>query len=484
MAAAGRYALCITHIILVRETSLIGAGIFRERRGQTAAVHLSLDFPRWRALATESSASARQRSIGIAVLLTNTGLMNFGFSILIPLLAIHFTGSLGFTAASIGLVLALRQFAQQGLDVLGGMFGDRFGARTAIAIGCFVRAAGFLGIGFSHSLLPLILWAVVSGIGGAFFDASGTAALADLVQPHNRQRAFAASATAGNAGATIGPVVGVALLSVDFLIVSIAATACFVLVGLLTLVFLPASALRDSAGTAGTSASGDGGAHTSLRNTLRVLARDRTFLWMTIFLSGFWFLWAQMNITVPLAAARLGGARFAAIAFALNAGPAILLQYPASRYLSERASSRLLLASSIAVSAIGIGMAFISSSPAIFFAGIGLFALARMLLGPTVNAVTAEIAPAGQLGTYFGFGALSIAFGAGLGQYGGGALYDVALRHGVSALLWGTFAGVGLIAAVGMAWLRLPNPRRSTSKRAPVRSARESELAPVEQPIS
>jgi DHA1 family multidrug resistance protein-like MFS transporter len=179
----------------------------------------------------------------VVVLLSNTALMNFGFAMLVPLLALHFTGSLRFTAAAIGLVLALRQFSQQGLDIVGGVFGDRFGARTAITIGCFVRAVGFLGIGYARTLGPLILWAVVSGVGGALFDASGTAALADLVEPHNRQRAFAASATLSNIGATLGPLLGVALLAVDFRVVSIAAASCFVLVGTLTFALLPTSAL-------------------------------------------------------------------------------------------------------------------------------------------------------------------------------------------------------------------------------------------------
>ncbi len=191
--------------------------------------------------------TASRNRLAVAALLANTCLMNFGFSILIPLLAIHFTHSLGFTAAAVGLVLALRQLSQQGLDLVGGMFADRFGARTAITIGCFVRAAGFLGIGTAHTLLSLAWWAVVSGIGGAFFDASGTAALADLVASERRQQAFAASATMGNIGQTLGPLAGVALLGIDFMVVSVAAAACFVAVGLLTLALVPASTLRRGA---------------------------------------------------------------------------------------------------------------------------------------------------------------------------------------------------------------------------------------------
>jgi DHA1 family multidrug resistance protein-like MFS transporter len=401
--------------------------------------------------------------------------MNFGFSILIPLLAIHFTHSLGFTAAAIGLVLALRQFAQQGLDLVGGVFADRFGARTAITIGCFVRAAGFLGIGTAHTLPALASWAVVSGIGGAFFDASGTAALADLVAPEQRQSAFAASATIGNIGQTVGPLAGVALLGIDFMVVSIAAAACFVVVGLLTLALVPASILRRDAPSPmapshhgfAESTHGHAHGHTAARHhrrprptteaTLRVLLRDRTFVWLTGLLAGYWFVWAQLNITVPLAAARLGGARLAGLAFAINAGPAIVLQYPLARLVGARYPARVVLATSVGLCGVGMALAFTRPTVLVFVAGIALFAMARMFVWPTVNAVTADLAPAGRLGAYFGFGALAQAIGAGGGQLVGGFLYDAARASHQPALLWASVALIGLGVAAALLRLALPD---------------------------
>jgi DHA1 family multidrug resistance protein-like MFS transporter len=394
------------------------------------------------------------------VLLGNTFVMNFGFAMLIPLLAIHFTRNLGFTAAAIGLVLALRQFSQQGLDLVGGIVGDRFGARTAIVAGCLVRAAGFLGIGGARTLAPLILWAVVSGIGGAFFDAPGTAALADLVAPAQRQRAYAASATMGNGGQTLGPLLGVALLAVNFAIVSIIAAACFVAAAVLTFALLPASALRGSASGTSAGAAPQRGLRLDLGRTLRALCHDTTFIWLTVMLAGFWFLWAQINITVPLAAAQLGRDRLVALVFVVNAGPAILLQYPLARFAGRRFSPRAVLATSVGLSGAGIALAFVSTSAAIFLLGVLIFALARMLIWPTVNAVTADLAPAGMLGAYFGFGALAVAVGAGGGQYAGGFLYDAAHSLHQPALLWLTFALVGAGTAVGLARLVLPNAGR------------------------
>jgi DHA1 family multidrug resistance protein-like MFS transporter len=430
-------------------------------------VHLPLRLPASQA-ATLDHASARQRPLAVVTLLANTCLMNFGFSILIPMLALHFTNSLGFTAAAIGLVLALRQIAQQGLDLPGGVFADRFGARTAITIGCFVRAAGFLGIGCARTLPELIGWAVVSGIGGAFFDASGTAALADLVAPHKRQQAFAASATMGNIGQTLGPLVGVALLGINFAVVGIAAAVCFVVVGLLTLALVPAATLRRTIPARPRDATAEerprAPTHAPAGASLALLLRDRTFVWLTGLLAGFWFLWAQLNISVPLVAAQLGGARLAGAAFAINAGPAVLLQYPVARVVGRRVSARVVLAISVALCGVGMALAFAGLSVAIFVAGVGLFALARMLIWPTVNAVTADLAPEGRLGAYFGFGALAVAIGAGGGQLTGGMLYDMARSAHQPALLWGSMLVIGLGTGAGLLRLALPDgraPRRA-----------------------
>ncbi|HKV85452.1 MAG TPA: MFS transporter [Ktedonobacterales bacterium] len=408
---------------------------------------------------TKLATGATRDSVAVVVLLANTCLMNFGFAMLVPLLAIHFTGSLGFTAASIGLVLALRQFSQQGLDLVGGVFADHFGARTSIVIGCFVRAAGFAGIGTARSLAPLILFAVVSGVGGAFFDASGTAALADVVAPEQRQRVFAASSVLSNVGQAVGPLVGIALLGLSFQLVSLAAAGCFIVIGVLTLTLLPPTLLLTTP-PAMVAGNMPGAGRRSVRPTLRALRHDRAFIWLTALLAGYWFLWAQINITVPLVAIQIAGRtrgpQLAALAFAINAAPAILLQYPAVRLFGPRYPAGLLLA--ISTGLCGMGMALVFATPLVplFLAGVAFFALARMLIGPLSNVVTAELAPSGMLGAYFGFGALSVAIGAGSGQYAGGSLFDFATSHHAPLALWGTMLAVGLVVALGLWRLRLP----------------------------
>ena len=53
--------------------------------------------------------------------------------------------------AAVGLVLAARQFFQQGLTPFSGVLADRFGAKPLIAIGMIVRAVGFAAMGFAET---------------------------------------------------------------------------------------------------------------------------------------------------------------------------------------------------------------------------------------------------------------------------------------------------------------------------------------------
>ena len=54
-------------------------------------------------------------STGVWALLIDSFASNFGFFLLMPVLAVYLTRDLGWSAWAAGLLLAVRQFAQQGL---------------------------------------------------------------------------------------------------------------------------------------------------------------------------------------------------------------------------------------------------------------------------------------------------------------------------------------------------------------------------------
>src|SRR5437868_14485979 len=101
----------------------------------------------------EISAAARRR--GLIAILINIFFMWGGFYMVVPLISVHYVDDLGWAAASIGVVLALRQLTQQGLTLAGGALADRLGAKGLICAGLLIRALGFAGMAWASSF-PLL----------------------------------------------------------------------------------------------------------------------------------------------------------------------------------------------------------------------------------------------------------------------------------------------------------------------------------------
>jgi DHA1 family multidrug resistance protein-like MFS transporter len=149
----------------------------------------------------------------------------------IPLLSVHYVAGLGWAAASIGLVLAVRQFVQQGFTAVGGVLADRWGPKGLITAGMLIRAVGFAAMAFADRYAWLMAASIVAALGGALFESPRAAAIAALTRPDERPRYFALAGTAGGLGITVGTQVGALLLRVDFAVVSLAAASCFALIG-------------------------------------------------------------------------------------------------------------------------------------------------------------------------------------------------------------------------------------------------------------
>ncbi|MDP9355689.1 MAG: MFS transporter [Chloroflexota bacterium] len=404
----------------------------------------------------------RERTQGLLVILVDTFLMWGGFFMVIPLISVHYVNELGWAAASVGLVLAVRQLTQQGLAFIGGVLADRLGAKGLICTGLFVRGIGFVAMAWASTLPLLLLTATLAALGGAMFEAPKAAAIRALTEEAERARFYALSGVVSGLGLTVGPLVGALLLRLDFALVALVAGGCFFVTGLVTLVGLPSVTLATERG--------------SLTHGLRLALRDRPFVTFTVILMGYYFMWAQLVISFPLAATEIAGTPDAVSwVYGLNAGMAIVLQYPLLR-LAERWLRPLpILILGIGIMALGLAGVALTSTIAGLLLCVAAFSIGSLLASPSQQTVTASLANPAALGSYFGVGALSIAIGGGLGNYAGGLLYGFGERMEAPALPWLVFSFVGIVAACGMwAMDRQQISRRPRSLTEPVPASRRS----------
>ncbi|ADV68675.1 MFS transporter [Deinococcus maricopensis] len=370
-----------------------------------------------------------------ALLLSNF-LMWAGFFMVIPLVTVHYVDRLGWAAASIGAVLAARQLTQQGLTVLGGALADRFGPRGLILAGCLIRALGFAWMGFAGTFPVLLAASVLAGLGGSLFDAPKNAATTTLTPEPDRPRMFARMGVAGNLGMVTGPLIGGLLADVDFRIVAVAAGSVYVLAWAVLAATLPA--MRPAANARGG------------LSALAVPLRDRRFLGFTALMSGYFLLSTQLNVAITLLAVHLGGVRAPSLVYALNAGLAVFLQLPLTRLAARHFPPRLVLVGGITLTALALGsVSFAHTLPALL-ASVTAFSLGTMLVFPTQQTLTADLARPGLYGSYFGVGALSLGVGGAVGNLIGGTLIDAGARLHLPALPWITLMLLGLLSAAGL----------------------------------
>jgi MFS transporter, DHA1 family, multidrug resistance protein len=365
-----------------------------------------------------------------------------GFFMVIPMIGLHFINDLGWAASSIGLILAVRQFGQQGLTVFGGALADKFGVRVLILAGLLIRTFGFALMGYATDFGTLMLASLLAAVGGALFDSPRNAAIAALTEPHNRAKFYALGGVIGNLGMTIGPLVGTLLFKTSFTTVALVSAACYVFTLLLTSMFLPN--VKTSSGS-------------NPDNPfigLGVVFKDLRFVVFTAFLIGYWLMFSQFSIVISLAAVAVAHNKDAiSWVYALNALMSVVLQYPVSRFLADKIKPMQAVVIGMSIMALGIASLIFASNIVLFLASVVVLSLGGAIATPNAQTTTAELANPNLLGSYFGVNALSLAFGGGLGNLIGGTLYQTSLQLRIPWLPWVVFSSVGFLCAIGLAFL-------------------------------
>lgn len=392
---------------------------------------------------TQATAAPFRPSAAQVGLIAANFLMWGGFFAVIPLVTVHFsggaaTGGLGWSAASVGLVLGLRQLTQQGLTVFGGAWADRLGPKPLILAGCILRTLGFAWMAFAVSLPVLLAAAVLAGIGGGLFDAPKSAAITAVTRPEHRTRMFSLTSISGNLGMVTGPLIGAALLGVGFKVAALVAASVYLLAAAVLGLTLPHFRPERTAG------SGISG--------LKTAALDRRFRRFTLVLIGYFLLSTQINVAVTLKAIALAGPHATGPLYSLSAGMAVLLQYPLLRMVEKYLPTRAALMIAVLLVGLGLGLMAVATTFPALLACVALTALGTMLVYPTQQTLTAEFAPPELVGSYFGFSAISLGVGGAVGSVLGGLLVDAGAKLNFPALPWLTFALIGVVTSLGLRW--------------------------------
>lgn len=389
---------------------------------------------------------------GLLILLFFTFFMVVGFDMIMPLVIGHYVNNVGLTATAVSVALAIRQFSQQGLAMIGGALADRFQVKTLISVGVFLRVLGFLTLAFSSAYGMLIAAMILIGLGGVFFEMPYQSAIAMLTTNDNRPKYYSLNNTITGIASAIGPLFGVALLRLDFKVVCFGAASCFMINFVLSRVAMP-PIMRQAKSYA-------------VMPAVKRIAKDRPYQIFVLLMMVFWLGASQIDITYPLRVQEIyGSADGVGIMYTVYAVVMAVLQYPLVALASKRFSSRAAVVIGTGIITAALIATPFAADVKSFMAIVACYAVGMILARPNQQNIAVSMADTRALGMYLGVNSTAFAIGKGFGTIIGGASFDMAKKYTLENAPWylyGVLVGTAMIGF--MLYKNFGTPKDETEK--------------------
>jgi MFS family permease len=359
-------------------------------------------------------------------------LVNRLASFVITFLALYLVRERGFNADAAGRVVALYGVGLLLAGPLGGYLADHIGRRLTMLLGLAAGGLCVAVIGFVRDPAALSLLAFLSALTGDVYRPAANAAVADVVPPRDRARAYGLIYWAVNLGWAVSLSVAGFVAERSMLALFLAdAVTSFAFAGIVWRRVPETRPLHHAPAPV------VGGLVRVFRDGPFVVFLGLHLVVLVIF--------TQFQLAAPLDFADHGvGPMAFSLLMALNGIGVVILQPLLAPYLPRHDGARVLALSAVMVG-LGYGMnAFAGSLPA-YAAGTLLYTVGEVLGFPVATAIVADLAPPDLRGRYQGAFSMTWGLAFTLSPLIGG---EVLHRLGGRALWLGCLA-VALLVAVG-----------------------------------
>ncbi|TPQ19939.1 MDR family MFS transporter [Streptomyces sporangiiformans] len=422
-------------------------------------------------------AQVRTYERSVQLLMVNQFTINLGFYMLMPYLAAYLAGPVGLAGWTVGLILGVRNFSQQGMFLLGGTLADRLGYKPMIIAGLVLRIVGFATLGLVESVPALLAASAATGLAGALFNPAVRAYVA-ADAGERRVEAFALFNIFYQAGILLGPLVGMLLTGVSFRVTCLVAAGIFALLSIVQIQALPARRGDDAK---------RGQDQEGVLSQWRGIVSNRPFLLFSVAMIGFYVMQFQVYLALPLEVRRLGGegtfgTAAVAVLFAVSGLSTILFQTRVTAWCKARMEPGraltwglltmglgfvpLLVATAVPVPDGGVGLWLLAAVPPALSAL--LLAIGTMVAYPFEMDTIVRLSGDRLVATHYGLYNTICGIGITLGNLLTGAALDAARAAGMSALPWVALFALGLACAAALHGLhrtgRLASPARDRQR--------------------
>jgi MFS family permease len=366
----------------------------------------------------------------------------------IPFLTLYLTAQRAIPVSTAALMVSFFGAGSFLAQLSGGELTDRLGRRPVMLMSFFVTPIFMVVLGLARDLVLISTCTFIVGFFTDLYRPAVGAAIADLVPPESRTRAYGYNYWAINLGAAVAPILAGLIADYNFFILFVADALTTAAFG-----FIVLFGIQETRPAEAHSAS-----HLPLGKRIAQLRRAPILLifsLITIFLGS---IYMQGNVTLPLDMQAHGlGPREYGAAIALNGFLIILLTIPVSNMAAKWPRFETVAVASLLLGA-GFGFTALAKNLPLFVVSVAIWTLGEIAATSVSPTIIADLSPVELRGLYQGIFGAAWGLSYFLGPLAGGWIFE----NWGSTALWVGCLIVGVVIAFGYLALSAPARRQMT----------------------
>lgn len=367
-------------------------------------------------------------------------------SFAVPFLMLYLTSQLAISAGTAALMVSVLGAGSFISQLIGGELTDRFGRRPVMLMSFFVTPLAMVLLGLVRAPWQIVAAMFVLGFFMDLYRPAVSAAVSDLVPADRRTRAFGYIYWAINIGAALAPIAAGFMASYNYFLLFLGDALTTLLFGLVVFFNIPETQPTEAVSAA----------RVSLGERARQLGREPVLLVFALLTLLFGCIYAQAQVTLPLAMADSGLAPADyGLASAVNGGLIVLVTLQSIR-LIEKWPHFLAMGVAAVFLGIGFGLTELANTLPFFALTVAVWTLGEIIGATITPVIISELAPVEKRGLYQGINGSAWGLAFFLGPAIGGMVYESL----GSAVLWGGCFVLGCLLLFGYLALSLPAKRR------------------------
>lgn len=364
----------------------------------------------------------------------------------IPFLTLYLTNQRGISVSQAAFMVSLFGAGSFLSQLVGGELTDRLGRRPVMLLSFLVTPIFMLSLGLANDVALIALLTFIVGFFTDLYRPAVGAAIADLVPPESRTRAYGYNYWAINLGAAVAPLLAGLVAGYSYLILFAADALTTLAFGLIVLFGIRETRPAEAHHTV----------HASFTERVSQLKREPILLIFSLLAFFFGMIYMQSYVTLPLdmQANGLGPENYGAT-IAVNGILIILVTIPISNMAVKWHRFRTIALSAIFLG-LGFGFTALADNLILFMLSVAIWTVGEIAATSVAPAIIADLSPVELRGVYQGIFGAAWGLSFFLGPLAGGWTY----QHLGSDALWLVCLAIGILLAFCYLALGAPAKRR------------------------